>query len=851
MGAESYIFKCLSNKIIRLLSIVILTYIIVVPLKASDVLSSGLTFKSHSVLREQRTSLQLNKGKFIQLSNGFSLEFDVKFREELYNYGYVFRIIAGDKFCYDLLSNFTKTSKELSLVESNNTNHSLSFSLLKKYKLGDWAHIRFQIYPNKASLCFNGYEVNIKCEYPSTDKFKFYFGIVDAPSFTTTDVPTITLRNIRLTNNKNKVIGFWPLDMHSHDIVYDSVSAIPAKVINPIWEIDSHTKWKKIADTKLSTYTQSAYDAADDCFYFANKDLILKYKVKDNHFDTIHTKGGNPFIEKYNQLIFHPYKKELWSYDFDKSTLSVYNFRNNTWSQSDLALKNPDFSQHNVFVSPIDSGLYVFGGYGNYTYKNKLLKKKDDQADWKEINYKPLIPNRYFSGLGFLSKDNVLIFGGYGNKKGIQELGTYHYYDLYLLNLKNFKAKKCWELQPNKDNYVVGSSLVYFRKLNVFFALCFSNARSNCYLQLRSFDLKDGKNIIYGDTIPLLFDDVKSYTTLYLNGDSTTLYALSSYNHDNYTSIKVYSMSFPPLTNKQVIQENSSLAKIFISIAVFFLSFLLIIYFRKFFRKVPSKNSLDTKQYIKANTFAPVIKSTKSAILILGGFHVWGRNGEEITDKFTPILAQLFFLILLYSKKNDNGISNSMLREFLWADKDDESFLNNRRVSIHKLKSLLENLDGVSLEKNNMFWSIKFSNKAFCDYYYVVDFMNNISNQQYDTIQNILDFQLEIMSETLLPDTQKCWLDDFKADFSNKVLDTLTTLSQLNQLKINNDILIQISNIMLTHDRTDEYALALKCKAFVNSGKISLAKSVYNSFCIEYKNMLGVKYPKEFKDICS
>ncbi len=850
MSTKLNILPSLVNNTRILLLIVALTFFINILMNASNSLSTGLTFKSHNALREERTSLQLNKGKFIHLSKGFSLEFDVKFREELYNYGYVFRIIAEDECRYDLLSNFSKSTKELSLVEGNNINHSFSYSLLNKYQLGDWAHISFQVYPNKASFSFNGDTVSISCKYPLTEKFKFYFGVVDLPSFITTDVPTITIRNVKLLNSKKKVIGFWPLDKHANDIVYDTQNAMPAKVINPIWELDNHSKWKKTAEIKLSTYTQTAYDRIDDCFYFTNKDLILKYNVKENNYDTIYLKGGNPFICKNNQLIFNIFKKELWSYDPDISSMSVFDFRKNMWSQADMTLRNPELSQHNVFVSPVDSSLYIFGGYGNYLYKNKLLRKGTNNANWEEINYKPLIPNRYLSGLGLIDKNNVLIFGGYGNSMGVQKLGAYHYYDLHILNLNDFKTKKCWELTQSKENFVVGSSLVYFPKSNVFFALCFSNEQSNSYIQLKSFNLEDGEMINYGNTIPLLFDDVKSYTNLHLNEDSTTLYALTSYNHDNHTSINLYSMSFPPLTSRQIAQDKNKFENILlVLIFAIFLTLFFVIYFRKFFKKFPLKLFSDTRQFTETNTFAPLIINKKSAVSLLGGFHVWNRQGDEITNKFTPILAHLFFLILLYSKKNENGVSNSMLRELLWADKDEESFLNNRRVSIHKLKSLLDELDDVSLEKNNLFWSIRFGNEAFCDYNYVVDFMNNIVKQQSDNTQNVLTFQLEIMSDTLLPNTHKYWLDDFKADYSNKVLDTLTILSRLDKFSANNEILI--ANMMFIHDRTDEYALAIKCKALVNSGKISLAKSVYKSFCIEYKNMLDVEYPKQFKDICN
>ncbi|MFV0469501.1 MAG: hypothetical protein ACK5MK_11320 [Dysgonomonas sp.] len=64
-------------------------------------------------------------------------------------------------------------------------------------------------------------------------------------------------------------------------------------------------------------------------------------------------------------MIYNPYTKELWSYDLDSPTISIFDFLTNKWSMNDLQLKNPNFSQHNSFILPKDSALYIWCGYGN------------------------------------------------------------------------------------------------------------------------------------------------------------------------------------------------------------------------------------------------------------------------------------------------------------------------------------------------------------------------------------------------------------------------------------------------------------------------------------------------------
>lgn len=110
--------------------------------------------------------------------------------------------------------------------------------------------------------------------------------------------------------------------------------------------------------------------------------------------------------------------------------------------------KNPEYSQHNTFISPNDSCLYIFGGYGNYQYKNLILKKGRTQDDWIPVSYIEEIPPRYLSGSDYKNRDTILVFGGCGNPQGKQELGVINYYDLYAIDINTFKTKKLWTI-PN------------------------------------------------------------------------------------------------------------------------------------------------------------------------------------------------------------------------------------------------------------------------------------------------------------------------------------------------------------------------------------------------------------------
>lgn len=53
----------------------------------------GLTFRSHTVNQDERTSLDLSPEESFNLKPGFSMSFDLQLFEANLTYGYVFRII--------------------------------------------------------------------------------------------------------------------------------------------------------------------------------------------------------------------------------------------------------------------------------------------------------------------------------------------------------------------------------------------------------------------------------------------------------------------------------------------------------------------------------------------------------------------------------------------------------------------------------------------------------------------------------------------------------------------------------------------------------------------------------------
>src|SRR5258708_2431723 len=86
----------------------------------------------------------------------------------------------------------------------------------------------------------------------------------------------------------------------------------------------------------------------------------------------------------------------------------------------------------------------------------------------------------------------------------------------------------------------------------------------------------------------------------------------------------------------------------------------------------------------------PAEKDHRSAIYLFGQFQVFDKEGSDITRLFTPLLKELFLIIVLYTIRNGRGISSEGLNEILWHDKPEKDAKNNRSVNLAKLKTVHE-----------------------------------------------------------------------------------------------------------------------------------------------------------------
>jgi DNA-binding SARP family transcriptional activator len=825
---------------------------------SQEIREDGLFFSSREVIKDKRTSLHLTPEKPLHFANGFSLEFESNFRQKDAYYGNIFKIVANNDLNIDLISNFENGINSKNPVFLLIVNNAILFS----YKWKDipqggvekWIKFKLDIDRENARITFsiNGEKRSRKVkEIADLDSFEIVFGKSNLKNHVTTDVSPMSIKHVKLFQG-NKLVRNWILGKHlKNNNVQDEISEDIAVALNPTWLIDQHLYWGKSKNLKFNNLLGTAQDEKNSLVFFIDQKSVYVYNLKNQSIDTLKYKN-KPFPCEGNNFIYNEKTNEIWSYSFDKNSISKFNFSDSGWSSDETECIEPNYWHHNKMISPKDGSLVTFGGYGHYKYKNTFKTFDTKTSTWKSVDKISTINPRYLSASGILNKDKFLVFGGYGSKSGNQAVNSHCYYDLYTVDFDGFKTRQLWkETSIEKSPFVPIGSMVIDSKSDNFYALIYDNNTFNTQLKLARFGINEFDMTLFPGTIPYKFLDIKSNGSLFLDSNTATLYALTT----NEGNVNLYSLAYPPLLAADVFQEEPfsmmpyGYLILFIAAAVALVLFYLA---RKSKRK--NKKVIIPKNGAVELHFSDSEKQTEqlvhekiktSAIYLFGGFEVFDKEGKDITAQFTPTIKQLFLLILLSRSKNEKGITSHKVIENLWYDKSENSARNNKNVNISKLKLLLEKIGDVEINNENTYWTIQFGENVFCDYLYVCKLLSRIKADSNDD-EKIVNFLNIISAGEICPDVQTEWIEPFKVDISNRIIDGLDYLSK-NQKNLN--LLELIANTILQYDPLNEEAIIIKCHSLYAMGKKGMAKQCYDDFCKEYLSLLDAKFNVPFKDI--
>lgn len=269
---------------------------------------------------------------------------------------------------------------------------------------------------------------------------------------------------------------------------------------------------------------------------------------------------------------------------------------------------------------------------------------------------------------------------------------------------------------------------------------------------------------------------------------------------------------------------------------------------------IPVKTTDDIGKEEESTTSSYPIRIThnlsKQSIFLLGEFLVKDKNGNDITHLFTPTLRILLTTLVLSSEDNPYGVSGEELNQILWSNKSESAARNNRNVSLSKLRKLLSLTGNIAITSKRNFWRIKFEEDVLCDYNEIIAIYRAMKSHHPDNNQYIDRLTDLLYRGTLLDHTEHESFDKYKGDFTYQTVDLLTELLGREEIT-GNRVRIKIADTILRHDCLNENGLREKCRLLHEQGDLKAANICYRKFCVDYSNLLGIRYTKTLHDILS
>jgi two-component SAPR family response regulator len=206
--------------------------------------------------------------------------------------------------------------------------------------------------------------------------------------------------------------------------------------------------------------------------------------------------------------------------------------------------------------------------------------------------------------------------------------------------------------------------------------------------------------------------------------------------------------------------------------------------------------------------------------------------------------------MLMNSAGENKGITSQKLNETFWFGMDSANASNNRNVNIRKLRLLLQKIGNISVLYRNEYWGIRFDSSVRCDYLEAVMLLMSVGSKTPDrqTMARILALASRGF---LLPDSNYEWMDRYKTEYSDMLLDVLLNAAHDPVYEHDDELLLHIAKTILLHDVTNEDAITIQCRILYRKGQKGQSKQAFDKFCNDYMRLLNTKSNLVYDNIIS
>ena len=831
----------------------ILGFILCFPLLS--VHAQGLQFKSEDSLLTQRTSYHVFSSDIPVFEDHFFIAFDLSLWDNA-NLGYVFNLSdKGNSYSLSYLYDHGSGTLNFNIdSKSNKLKIPLPPALLKKK---NWFKVRLDL-----DLKDDRVAIHIDDKVYRVDGLGFEHrmpaNLVFGKNQYYTEVPNMAVRNLEIGDGEKDY--FFPLNEWSGNTVHDSLGNAAGSVDNPIWLINESYFWKQIYGQSFKDVAGLNFDPLDQDLFIFTKDSLIRYDPEWKKLSTASYANKLPVAMVLGKSIFNARQNKCYVYElFDvpkgQPSIASLNMAGNTlkWQAIGKNELPNQLHHHNIFYDWRQDQMYLFGGYGSYSYHNTFLRYNDTVDKWERATFTgDTINPRFFSATGPSDKpDELFLFGGYGNESGSQVVGGKQYYDFYRIDLRNHAVKKCWTMTPSPgDVFVPANNLILSRDKKYFYALCYPHEIARTELKLYRFSVRDGSYEVVSAPISVASMRIESDINLFYSQKTDEFFAaIQEFTDRQHSTIRLYSLASPPVSTASYLAAIHPRVRPRFTGVYFVLALVILlipgvgyyVYVRRKKRPLVAEKAVEKPIEIETSPeIANHIEKNKNAVFFLGEFLVYDRKGHDITHLFSPKIKQLFALILLHSL-DGKGIGSKKISARLWPDKDVTKTKNIKGVTFNHLRSIIADIDGIELVFLNDSYSFTFQESFFCDYCVLAAMIREGGS---------VSAHLPLIGRgPLLEDLPEALLEDVKPVFEEQLLGLL--LPELKNRYESGEYkqVLEIAKLILAMDAFNEEALKYQLRSYRRLRGLEYSRKAYDQFTQDYQRSLGVAYHVSFDKI--
>lgn len=237
-------------------------------------------------------------------------------------------------------------------------------------------------------------------------------------------------------------------------------------------------------------------------------------------------------------------------------------------------------------------------------------------------------------------------------------------------------------------------------------------------------------------------------------------------------------------------------------------------------------------------------KLLTNSIQLFGEFKAIDKDGNEITELFTPKVKELFLFVLINTLKSSIGASVQKINETLWFGISADKVANNRSVTLNKLRKILLQFDGIEVVSTGGYLQAKMHNPFYCDFssaFRLCQIPERLTKPQ------LISFFEMVKRGRFLKGTHWSWLDEIRGYTGNQVIDILLNLATIYQKEMNLIGIEKIAQRILDYDDLNEEAIYLQVWALQKANNPNLAKFSFNSFIKKYEANMGEPYRMNYQ----